>query len=98
MSGREELRRMVNSEAPQWLKGLAQAMLDWADEISRMQAAPIVPSALPLLPPQLPPGNGQPSIPCHFCGAGQCRSWCITQTPTRGYALASIQWPLRGFC
>lgn len=69
---REEIRRMANSEAPQWLKDVAQATLDWADEISRMRAAPLVPWVLPLLPPQLPPGNGQPSIPCYFCARVRC--------------------------
>lgn len=101
-TGREELRRMVNSEAPQWLKDIARTTLDWADEISRMRAAPLVPWVLPLLPPQLRPGNGQPNSPCSFCGSIEGHKfWCIEEV-TRIYGdaftLAYIQWPLGRYC
>lgn len=100
---RAEIRRMLNSEAPQWLKDIAQATLDWADDISRLRAAPLVPWALPLLQPQLPPGNGQPNDPCSCCGgSGGHAPWCFAEFErvhagpyTLTWLTAWPHWPIR---
>lgn len=77
---REGMRRLAGSNAPEWLRGIAQAALDWGDDISRLRAVPLVPWALPLLPPQLPPGNGQPNSPCPCCGSiGGHAFWCFEE-------------------
>lgn len=97
-AGREELRRMASSQGPFWLKDIAQATLDWADDISRLHAAPLVPWALPLLPPQLPPGNGQPNCPCPCCSSTEGHKfWCIEEVARiygGAFSHVYIQWPL----
>ncbi len=95
---RADLRRMVNSEAPQWVKDMAQSMLDWGNELSRSHHAAFVPRALPLLPPQLPPGNGQPNDPCSCCGgAGGHAPWCFADIQRHygdAFTLSMIDWPI----
>lgn len=53
LSDRAAARRLLNSEAPQYLKDLTQAVIEWADEIAQMRGVIVPVEILPFLPPQL---------------------------------------------